>query len=127
MAALTVRLARLIERDVRGGVHAHVSLDVGDEQEGHHERATQRDRAAHRRRVGEVARDLAVEVQVLELHRRGDALGVRRPADSYLSALGGLLGIPTGYAYKAYQLRRVRLGARRGCRIRQLNAYLYKV
>ena len=74
-----MRLARLIERDVGGGVHAQIRLDVGDEQEGHHERATQRDRAAHRRRVGEVARHLAVEVQILELHRRRDAFGVRRP------------------------------------------------
>ena len=77
-----MRLSRLIERDVRIRVDAQVSLDVRDEKEGHHERATQRDRAAHRRRVGEVARHLAVEVQILELHRRRDAFGVRRRPDA---------------------------------------------
>mmetsp|Transcript_4232 Transcript_4232/g.13720 ORF Transcript_4232/g.13720 Transcript_4232/m.13720 type:complete len:258 (+) Transcript_4232:894-1667(+) len=84
-------LGRVVERDVGGTAHRHELGDVGEEEVCHQKRGGQRNRAAEPRRIGEVSRDFAVEVERLE--RVGDAHPpVRRPCGPSAGGRGACRG-----------------------------------
>ena len=89
-AEVSQKVIQILFRQVRVGGH----VAVAEEEVGRGDRRDavahvsdlvaefEREHAAEARGVGEVARHLAVEVQILELHRRRDAFGVRRRPDA---------------------------------------------